>query len=468
MLWRPFDYKNLDEVNRDIEELGVNLPTSEDLSVLAEPVELYGKTAKNRLAVQPLEASDSFLDGSPTDLTFRRYRRYAAGGFGLIWFESIAVRDNSMTTPHQLRITEDNKEMYRRLLWEIRDSTKDGVMPYMVAQITHCGRGSRLDGGYYKKEGGEPAYIMFDDDPYWPKPDGIVLTDDELDAIIDDYVATAVRLKEVGFDCIDIRACHGYLVSETLRSFTRKDSKYGGESFENRTRFLLTIVDRVKEATGLPITTRLNICDLVPYPYGWGMKKDGSMEPDFTEPFKLIQLLKDRGVEMINCSMGLNHATFIQMPYNVASPWYPKHHQFEAMAFYTNLAAAVKKEFPDMIVMTGTLSWPKQFSANIAAGGIKAGMYDFAGFGRQAWCYPSFPNDIFEKGGMDPKKCCLGCQKCVDMINAASPTELPGGCPIHDKEIYLPMYKAKVTDEHRQHYAHPELFELSKTRYTEE
>lgn len=466
MIWKPFNYKSLEEVKSDIETLGVHLPVSEDLSILSEPIEVYGKKVKNRIAVQPLEASDSTLDGSPTDLTFRRYRRYAEGGFGMIWFESVAVRDNSMTTPHQLRITEENKELYHRLLMEIRDSTRDGIMPYMVVQLTHCGRGSRLDGGYYSKEGGEPAYVVIPEDPYWPKPNGVMLSDDELTALIDDYVASAVRCKEVGFDCIDIRCCHGYLVSELLRAFTRENSIYGG-SFENRTRFLLDTIDRVKEATGLPVAVRLNICDLVPYPYGWGMKKDGSLTPDLTEPFQLIRLLLDRGVKLINTSMGLNHATHIQMPYNKGR-WYPKAHQFTAMDFYNNLAAQVKKEFPEAIVMTGTLSWPKQFGANIAAGGIKEGMYDLAGFGRQAWCYPSFPKDIFENGGMDPKKCCVGCQMCVDMINAGSPTGIPGGCPVHDSEIYLPMYKKYVTDEHRQHYAHPELFELSETPYTEE
>ena len=240
--WRKFDYKNLNEVKSDIQELGVNMPLSTNLESLAKPIEVHGKTVKNRIAIQPLECFDASLEGTPSDLTFRRYRRLSAGGSGMIWFESVSTTPRSQTSRWQSRINEKNLPVFQRLLYEIRDSASDGIPPYVIVQITNSGRNSRLDGDG-KFTDGIPQNIVVEN-PYLPKPNAVVMTDEELDHAIEEYVTTAKLIKEAGFDAIDIRACHGYLVSETLSAFTRENSKYGG-SFENPTGVLLEIIDRV-------------------------------------------------------------------------------------------------------------------------------------------------------------------------------------------------------------------------------
>jgi 2,4-dienoyl-CoA reductase-like NADH-dependent reductase (Old Yellow Enzyme family) len=200
---------------------------------------------------------------------------------------------------------------------------------------------------------------------------------------------------------------------------------------------------------------------MVPYPYGWGMKKDGSMTPDFTEPFKLAELLMERGVTLLNISMGCNHATHLQLPYNHYS-YYPTEHQLTALSFYHGLAATFKKQFKTASVMTGTLSWARQFSANVAAGGIESGMYDFAGFGRMAMAYPDFANDIMRYGELIEKKCCIACNKCINMIGLAASTGCPAGCPVRDSEVYLPIYKKYVgNSERKMSQMAVELFNLS-------
>ena len=445
--WRPFDYKNLDEFRHDIEELNVNLPLSTDLEILAKPIQIHGKTVKNRIAIQPLECFDSSLEGTPSDLTFRRYRRLSAGGSGLIWFESCSTTPRSQTSRWQARITEKNLPVFKRLLYEIRDSASDGIPPYNIVQITNSGRNSRLDGDG-KFADGIPQNIAALN-PYVPKPNAVIMTDEELDIALDEYVKTAKLMKEAGFDAIDVRACHGYLVSELLSAFTRENSKYGG-SFENRTRFLLEIIDRINRDVGIPLGIRYNATDMLPYPYGWGMSKDGSMTPDFTEPLKLAEMLIQRGVTLLNISMGRSHATHIVLPYNRHSV-YPKEHQLIAMALYHGFAAVFKKAFKDAVVMTGAQSWARQFSANIAAGGIKAGMYDMAGFGRMALAYPDFANDIVKNGKLIEKKCCTACNSCFNLIGTAASTGSPVGCPIKDKEIYAPIHKKYVGNFVRPH-----------------
>ncbi len=74
---KPFAYRSLGELRRDIEDNGIDLPVSEDLSVFTRPITVCGHALKNRLCIQPLEGFDAFFDGTPSDLTFRR----AARGF---------------------------------------------------------------------------------------------------------------------------------------------------------------------------------------------------------------------------------------------------------------------------------------------------------------------------------------------------------------------------------------------------
>ncbi len=105
------------------------------------------------------------------------------------------------------------------------------------------------------------------------------------------YVKAAKLAFEVGFDAVDIKACHGYLINELLACYNRQ-GRYGG-SFENRTRLLLAIIDAIKQKLGKDktVVTRLGIYDAIPYPYGWAVDKNDYTKPDLAEPKKLFALL---------------------------------------------------------------------------------------------------------------------------------------------------------------------------------
>ena len=87
----PFDFRSSDELLKKASDLGIMLPFQTDLSPLFQEMTLGTKKLANRLAVQPMEGYDANPDGSPSDLTFRRYRRFASGGSALIWFEATSV-----------------------------------------------------------------------------------------------------------------------------------------------------------------------------------------------------------------------------------------------------------------------------------------------------------------------------------------------------------------------------------------
>ena len=69
---------------------------------------------------------------------------------------------------------------------------------------------------------------------------------------------------------------------------------------------------------------------------------------------------------------------------------------------------------------------------------LESGSAAFAGFGRESFAYPDFPNDL-KKGELDRKKLCVACSKCTELMRAGSVT----GCVLQDKEIYLPLYRAR-------------------------
>jgi 2,4-dienoyl-CoA reductase-like NADH-dependent reductase (Old Yellow Enzyme family) len=440
LVWRPFDYKSLGDLKRDIDLMGLDIPLSDNFDLLREPIEIYGKTVKNRLAIQPMEGFDGKPDGTPSDLTMRRYRRYSMGGAGLIWMESISTTNNAKTCPRMSGIRESNVDVFRHIILEIKECAADGDPPFVVGQLTHCGRGANMDKAPW---GGIniTAYIACEN-PYLPRENVRILTDDDIWGIIDDYVKCAALMKQAGFDCVDIRACHGYLLNEMLSAYTRPKSLFGG-SFENRTRMMLIIIDRINAEVGIPIATRLSVTDMVPYPYGWGMKEDGSMKEDFTEPLKLGRILLDKGVKLMNLSLGRNQVHHIQSPSDHPN-LFPHDHQLTSVEYFQRMAAVFKKSFPEAVIITGNFAWLKQYFPYVAAGGIEKGKFDIAGVAKTALANPNFANEVLKEGRLDPKKICVTCGSCGALISHSAGEGAPTGFVTRDPEFYLPYFKQYV------------------------
>jgi len=98
----PFRFPNPDALLKKAESLGVQLPFLDSVTPLLAPGQIAGKLIPNRIGVQPMEGFDSTPAGAVGDLTFRRYRRYAEGGSGLIWFEACSVAPSGRSNPGQL------------------------------------------------------------------------------------------------------------------------------------------------------------------------------------------------------------------------------------------------------------------------------------------------------------------------------------------------------------------------------
>jgi len=97
--FEPFTYKSLEILREKFEELNLDIPVSQELEILQNNIKIQNFTIPNRLSIQPMEGFDSNEDGSPGELTLRRYKRYADGGAGLIWVEATSIAEKCRSNP---------------------------------------------------------------------------------------------------------------------------------------------------------------------------------------------------------------------------------------------------------------------------------------------------------------------------------------------------------------------------------
>ncbi len=433
-----FNLKTIEDLKNELDRLELYLPVSEDLSVLGEKVKMGKWELPNRFIVQPMEGVDAVeATGAPSDLTFRRYHRFAEGGSGLIWFEAIVASEDGRSNPRQLALTEKNLDEYKRLIDETREiaykANKHEIVT--VVQITHSGR--------WSKPSGKPEPKLIHHNPVLDKALGIdetypLVTDEYLDALQDKFIRTAELSAKAGFDGVEMKAVHGYFTGEMLCAHTR-EGKYGG-SYENRTRFVRDITRGAASVMGSDhfATARLTMHEPSAYPYGWGVKpEDGSTEIDLTEPKRFARELCELGnMPVFNFSIGYpRFAPYMNRPHDnslVGAPK-PPEHPLEGIVRFQNIARETQKVVGDVPMATAALAWLRHLMPYVAAGLVKEGWASLIGQGRGAFAYPDSVNDILNNGKMDPAKCCITCSMCSQIMKDVVGRN---GCPMRDKEIY--------------------------------
>ena len=408
---------------------GHQLPYALDVSALGKAVEIPrdGLTLKNALSVQPLEGQDAAPTGAPGEYTRHRYRLFFESGAGLVWAESIALEEDGLSGPHALLINEANLDDWKRFVDEMKNAHPDVAF---IAQLTHAGR--------FAQPQGKPAPKIASFNPHYDgrvkvAPDYPVVDDEYLDRVSESFVRGANLCRQAGFDGVDVKACHGYLFSELLSARSR-EGRYGG-SFENRSRMTLQTIRAIKEQQGAGFVVASRIChaDTIPYPYGFGMKEDGSLEYDPTETLQLVAALRDAGVNLVNVSVG---RVSVNPAYWEGSGAIPKDSNEDLFNRFYEGAAALTHAFPDMRFVGSGYTLLRENAPYVAAGALEAGDISIVGFGRLALAYPGFATAMLE-GSLDEKRLCTICGNCYKLLRALEPT----GCPTRDKETYLPLLR---------------------------
>ena len=268
---------------------------AERMAALFEPLQLRGLTLANRILVSPM-CEYSSEDGFANDWHVVHLGSRAVGGAALVLTEATAVTPEGRISPQDLGIWSDaHIEVLTRITRFIRNQRRASGM-----QLAHAGR----KGSTHRPWEGSGAVETGGWVPVGPTtepfasgfPEPLALDVPGINAITQAFREAAARAVTAGFDVVEVHAAHGYLLHEFLSplSNTRTD-EYGG-SFENRIRFCLEVVDAVRAVwpERQPVLVRISATDWVEG--GW----------DIEQSVELARRLKQRGVDLIDCSTGGN------------------------------------------------------------------------------------------------------------------------------------------------------------------
>ena len=431
-------------------------PIGAEESPLRQPL-LKGRIRiGNRIAVQPMEGWDGTADGNPSENTLRRWKRFGRSGAKLIWGgEAVAVSHAGRANPNQLVAAAHTEKglahLRAALVEEHRLTTGSDHDLFIGLQLTHSGRYSRPNA--YNRP--EPRILYRHpilDRKLKLAADYPLLTDSEIESIIEDFHSAARLAGKLGFHFVDIKHCHGYLGHEFLSARTR-GGRYGG-SFENRTRFLREIVEGIRSlAPGLEIGVRLSAFDTVPYhsdplesskerlgpgipeesgsllPYHWGfgVNREQPTDPDLDEPCRFLSLLQELGIQLVNLTAGSPYYNpHIQRPalYPPSDGYQPPEDPLTGVARQMSVTRCLKQRFPDLIIVGSAYSYLQDFLPNVAQAAIREGWTDSIGMGRMVLAYPEL---LWHASGGQPIKRKSICRTFSDCTTAPR-NGLPSGC----------------------------------------
>jgi 2,4-dienoyl-CoA reductase-like NADH-dependent reductase (Old Yellow Enzyme family) len=436
--------KSVEAFRSRLQELGLDLPvddeilTAEQGSPLAAPIRIGGFQVGNRWCVHPMEGWDANRDGSPSAHTLRRWRNFGLSGAKLIWGgEAAAVQPDGRANPNQMLATPENRAGLAALLNELRTAhrqqfgTTDDLL--IGLQLTHSGRFCRPNSKQMEPRIAYHHPLLDAKFGINPHDDSIVWTDDDLERLIDAYVAAAGLAKEVGFQFVDVKACHGYLLHEFLSARVRP-GRFGGD-FDGRTRILRTIVARIRDQhPDLMVGVRLSVfdvppfrtsrevgqpmdyADLLPYQYGFGCREDNPLEYDLTEPLQLIRILRDAGVVAINLTCGSPYYNpHIQRPavFPPSDGYQPPEDPLVGAVRQIHAARTCQQTFPDLPMVGTAYTYLQDYLPHVAQAVVRAGWIDLVGVGRMVLSYPELPADVLQRGQLQRKRICRTFSDCT-------------------------------------------------------
>ncbi|QHL87386.1 NADPH dehydrogenase NamA [Nibribacter ruber] len=268
------------------------------MSSLFTPLTLRGVQLKNRIAISPM-CQYSSEDGFANDWHLVHLGSRAVGGTGLIILEATAVSPEGRITPDDLGLWKDEHIPFLQRIASFLHS--QGAVAGI--QLAHAGRKASHQSPW-KGASAIPAHA----ENGWQTvaPSAVPFLESEpapqqldqagIDKVIADFKAAAQRALAAGFKVIELHGAHGYLLHEFLSPISNQRTDQYGGSFENRTRLLLEVTQAVRTVwpEDYPLLVRLSATDWTEG--GWTLE----------DSIALAKILKDHGVDLIDCSTGGN------------------------------------------------------------------------------------------------------------------------------------------------------------------
>jgi len=457
-----------------LQALGLELPVDDSIlteaegSPLAGPLKIGDFTCGNRWCIHPMEGWDANTDGSPSMHTLRRWTNFGLSGAKLIWGgEAAAVQPDGRANPNQTLATPGNLDGLKELLRVCHRGHADrhggGYDDFLVGlQLTHSGRFSRP---HSKKLEPRIAYRHpLLDQKFHIHPDdaAAVWSDEDLHQLVENYVIAAGVAREAGFQFVDVKACHGYLLHEFLSARTRP-GEFGGD-FAGRTRLLRRIIRRIQsEYPDLMVVVRLSAYDstpfepgpeagvptdfshLLPYQHGFGVDPNNPLAIDLTEPIELLKMLEELGVVAVNITCGSPYYNpHIQRPaiFPPSDGYQPPEDPLVGVVRQIQAVRTLKQAVPNLPLVGTGYSYLQDYVPHVAQAVVRAGWVDSVGLGRMVLSYPQLPFETLQQGVTTRKLVCRTFSDCT----TAPRNGLVSGCYPLDR-YYKDLPEAKQLAE---------------------
>src|SRR5882724_5551254 len=351
------------------------------MNILLTPARIGPAEIPNRIVMPPMTTRGSDEEGNVTEQTIAYYMARVRGGVGLITVEMASPEKAGRHRRRELGIYHD------------------GFIPGLTRLVGEIHRGCAKASIQLGHGGGHTRIDICGEQPVAPSAIPHPVYETTLETIIPEamsrerialttanYVAAARRAQQAGFDCVEIHAAHGYLISQFLTPFeNRRTDRYGG-SLENRARFGLDVLRAVKAAVAIPVIFRVSVDDYFP---------EGMPE---TEGKQVAIWAAQAGADALHVAAG--HYRSLPSAARMIPPMqYPD-------ATFLSYAADIKKEVAVPVIAVGRLGDPA-----VATDAIESGKADFVALGRTLIAEPDWVDKLVRG---EPPRQCLACNTCVN------------------------------------------------------
>ena len=458
---RVASLKSAEAFRAHLDRSGIPIAFDDELapageSPLGEVLDLPRVRVGNRFCILPMEGWDGTRDGEPSDLTRRRWRNFGISGAKLMWGgEAVAVRRDGRANPHQLLMNARTQPAIAALREELVAAHRDRFGPnadgdlYVGLQLTHSGRYARPE--VYDR----PAPIAACPNPILDRrfPGGVrVFEDEELDRLVDDFVAAARLARDAGFSFVDVKACHGYLGHELLGARTGADptaapsrtarASCGGSSTRSapmspgsRSRSASRSSTRPRTASARPIRSASPSPCPPPRPAALGavhgsgagfprsaqllpgfglLHSDADMDAALDDARAVLRLLESMGVAWICVTAGSPYYNpHVQRPaiFPPLDGYEPPEDPLRGVWRQIEATAMLKRDFPNLVFVGSAYSYLQEWLPHVGQHNVREGLCDFVGLGRIALSYPGLPADVLSGA---PLKRALFCRTFSD------------------------------------------------------
>ena len=353
---------------------------------LFEPYRVGTLELRNRFVRSA--TSDATADGSGavTGTSLALYRTLGQGGLGLIVTGFAFVSSHGQSVPAQYGAHNDN--MIPGLCRLAQAAHEAGTK--IALQIVHAG----INSSYLRETYVVPLAVSTIPELGTPHRE---MAGEEIESIIADFVAAAVRGREAGFDAIQLHGGHGYLMSQFLSPlFNHRTDKWGG-SAENRRRFHLEVIRKVRQAIGadFPLMVKLGVED----------DKDGGLT--LSESVAAAQQMERSGINAIEVSTGSDAFTSIMPVLKKGDP---------GRVYFRRRAATIKRAVNIPVMVVAGIR-----SLEMAKDIVDSGDGDLISMCRPLIREPHLVAR-WQTGETEPAKC-ISCNMCGNIVASGSPLE---------------------------------------------